>query len=115
MLISKYVLSTISIVFWGGFVVVVVFVFLGLHPWHMEVSRLGVQSKLQLPACTTDIATQDPSCVCDLYHSSWQRWILNPLSEARDGTRNLMFPSWIHFRCNTTGIPTSIVLLPERL
>ena len=22
--------------------------------------------------------------VCDLHHSSWQRWILNPLSEARD-------------------------------
>ena len=22
------------------------FVFLGLHPWHMEVSRLGVQSEL---------------------------------------------------------------------
>ena len=30
-------------------------------------------------------ASQDPSHVCDLYHSSrqWQHWILNPLSEAR--------------------------------
>ena len=27
---------------------------------------------------------QDPSCICDLHHSLWQCWILNPLSEARD-------------------------------
>ena len=25
--------------------------------------------------------------------------MLNPLREARDGTRNLMVPSWIHFCC----------------
>ena len=28
-------------------------VFLGLHPLYMEVPRPGVQSELQLPACTT--------------------------------------------------------------
>ena len=28
-------------------------------------------------------------------HSSWQRQILNPLSEARDGTYNLVVPSRI--------------------
>ena len=28
--------------------------------------------------------------VCDLYHSSQQHWIPNPLSEARDGTHILM-------------------------
>ena len=27
-------------------------------------------------------AMSDPSHVCDLHHSSWQQWILNPLSEA---------------------------------
>ena len=32
----------------------------------------------------------DPSPICDLCHSLWQRWILNPLSEARDGTCILM-------------------------
>ena len=26
------------------------FVFLGLHPWHVEVPRLGAESELQLPA-----------------------------------------------------------------
>ena len=29
-------------------------------------------------------AMPDPSRVCELHHSSWQHWILNPLSEARD-------------------------------
>ena len=33
-----------------------------------------------IPAYTT-ATTQDPSPVCDLYHSSWQCRILNPLSE----------------------------------
>ena len=35
-------------------------------------------------------ATLDPSHVCNLHHSSRQRWILNPLSEARDRTCILM-------------------------
>uniref|UniRef100_A0A8D0PR72 Complement C5 n=1 Tax=Sus scrofa TaxID=9823 RepID=A0A8D0PR72_PIG len=34
-------------------------------------------------------------------NSPWQCWILNPLSEARDRTQNLMVPSWIHFHCAT--------------
>ena len=42
------------------------FAFLGPHPLHMEVPRLGVESDLQLPAYATAIATPDPSCVCDL-------------------------------------------------
>ena len=33
-------------------------VFLGLHPRHMEVPRLGVRSELQLPACATATATR---------------------------------------------------------
>ena len=43
--------------------------------------------------------------VAGLHHSSWQHRILNPLSEARDQTHNLMVPSWIHFRCTKTGTP----------
>ena len=46
-------------------------------------------------AYTRATATWDPSCVCNLHHSSGQNWILNPLSKARDRTRNLMVPSWI--------------------
>ena len=49
-------------------------------------SRAGVESELHLLAYTTATVMQDPSCVCDLRHSSGQCWILNPLSEARDRT-----------------------------
>ena len=56
-------------------------------------------------AYATATATPDLSCICDLHHSSQQRQILNALSEARDGIRNLMVPSWIRFRCATTGTP----------
>ena len=52
----------------------------------MEVPRLGAESELQLLAYTTVTATRDPSHVCNLHHSSWQCWILNPLGEARDRT-----------------------------
>ena len=70
--------------------------FLGLYLWHMEVPRLGVESELQLPTYTTARAMQDLSHICDLHHSSWQRWILNPLSEARDQTRILRDTSQVH-------------------
>ena len=46
-----------------------------------------------------------------LRHSSQQRRILNPLSEARDRTHNLMVPSRIHSRCATTGTATSTSLI----
>ena len=73
------------------------FCFLGLHPQHMEVPRPGVESELHLPAYATATATPDHSYVCDLHHSSWQHWILNPLSEARARTRILMESSRV---CN---------------
>jgi len=50
----------------------------------MEIPGLGVESELQLPAYTTVTATSDQSHICDLHHSLWQRWVLNPLSEAKD-------------------------------
>ena len=59
-------------------------VFLGLHPQHMEVPRVGVSLELQMPAYTTATATPDLSYVCDLHRSSLQHRILNSLSEARD-------------------------------
>ena len=71
------------------------FVFLGPNLWHMEVPRLGVELDLQLPAYATATATRDPSCVCHLHLSPWQHWILNPLSEARDGTHVLMHTSQV--------------------
>ena len=59
-------------------------------PRRMEFPRLGVDSELKQLAYVTATAMWDPRCVFDLHHSSWQRQILNPLSEARDRTRILM-------------------------
>ena len=61
----------------------------------MEVPRLGVESDLQLPAYATVTATWDLSHICNLCCSLPQRWILNPLSEARDGT---------HIRMDTMSV-----------
>lgn len=41
----------------------------------------------QLPAYATATAMRDLSCACDLLCSSQQHQILDPLSEASDGTR----------------------------
>ena len=77
----------------------------------MEVPRPGVEWEVQLPACTRATAMQDPRCICHLHHSSRQRWILNPLSEARDRTCNLVVPSRIRFCCATMGTPHFLFLL----
>ena len=50
-----------------------------------------------VPAFSTASATPDPSHVSNLHHSSWQCWILNPLSEARDRTHILMDTSQFRF------------------
>ena len=72
---------------------------------HMEVPKLGVKWELQLMAYARATATQDLSCVCDLHHSLQWRWILYPLSKARDLTRNLMVTCQIPFHCATMGTP----------
>ena len=71
----------------------------------MEVPRLGVELELHLLATTTTTATQDPSHICDLHHSSRQCQIPDPLSEARDQTRLLMDTSQIRFHYATMGTP----------
>ena len=76
------------------------FCFLGPPPWHMEVPWLGVESELQLPAYTTATAMWNPSCICDLHHSSQQHQVFNPLSKARDQTRILMDTCQIDFLLN---------------
>jgi len=63
----------------------------------MDIPRLGVKLELQLPASTTATAPSDLSLACDLHHSSWQHWIPNPLSKARDLTLVLMDTSQVHY------------------
>ena len=53
------------------------FCFLGLHPQHMEVPRLGVESELQLLAYATATA------------KSQQRWIQATYTTAHDNARSL--------------------------
>ena len=75
--------------------------FLGPHLQHVEVSRLGVKSELQLPTYTIATATAMPDlrCVCNLCYSltHWARPRIEPTS------------SWILVRfliCwDTTGTP----------
>ena len=53
-------------------------------------SQAMVESPLELPAYATATATPDPSCICNLCHSSWQRQILDPLRSGIEPTS-----SWI--------------------
>ena len=81
----------------------------------MKVPRLRVELDLKLPAYTTATATRDPNHVCNLHHSSRQCRILNPLSEARDRTYNLMVLSWIRFYCTMMGTLRAKHLMIEKL
>ena len=75
------------------------FVFLGPHPQHMEVPRLGVQLELQLPAYATATKLGVRAASLGYIHlSSRQHQILNPLSKARDRTYNLMDTSRVRYR-----------------
>ena len=66
------------------------FCFLGLHPQHIEVPRLGIELE-PMPQ------PQQPSHICDLHLSSWQHQILNPLREAGDRTCVLMDNSRVYY------------------
>ena len=88
MFISNSILNVIRFIlftfFFPIYLFIYLFIYLGMYLKHMEVPRLGVQLELQLQAYTTATAMWDLSLFCDLHHSSQQRQILNPLSEARD-------------------------------
>ena len=71
----------------------------------MEVPRLGVELELQLQAYAKAKATRGPEL--HLRPTPQQRQTLNPLTEVRDQTRNLMVPKRIHFCCATMGTPLS--------
>ena len=71
----------------------------------MEVSRLGVELELPLPAYIIATTMPDLSHICKLYHSSWQCWIFNPLSEARGWTWILIGTSQVHYCWATIGTP----------
>ena len=61
--------------------------------------------ELQLPASTTAAATQDPSRVCDLHHSSCNAGSLTHRVRPGIQTRHLRVTRQIHFCCTTVGPP----------
>ena len=65
-----------------------VFLHFGLHPQHMEVPGLGVESELQKPATAT--VTLNPSHICDLCLNLQQGRTFNPQSEAKNPTHILL-------------------------
>ena len=69
------------------------------------------QARGQIGAAASTIChnqMQDPSHICNLCHSSWQCWILNPLSEA-DQTCILMDTSLVYYHWATVGAPGLVV------
>ena len=74
-----------------------------MHVWQ---ARGSIGASVQ--GYPTARAMQDPSCLCDLHHRSWQWRILNPLSEARDWTR--MVTSLVCYHWVTMGTPSLILL-----
>ena len=84
--------------------------FLGPHPWHMGVLRLGSNR-----SCNCQLIPQAQQCrvlatSANLHCSSEQHQILNPLSKARDWTHILMDTSWVHNPVSHNGIPSSSFL-----
>ena len=94
---------------WFFFFFFFFFCFFWLHPWHMEVPRAG--GKWELATYTTATAMQDPRHIFGLHQSSRQCWILNPLSEARDGTHVLKDTSWVHYCWATMGTLSLLMFL----
>ena len=76
----------------------------------------GSQIRSLIGAIAAGLRHSNPrsELVCNPYHPSQQRRILNPLSKARDGTGNLMIPSWISFHCTTRGTPTLFFLVEKQ-
>ena len=82
--------------------------FLGVHPQHMGVSKLEVESELQLPAYSHSNTGSEPHL--DLHHSSQQCRILNSLSQVRDRTRILTDTSQV---CNPLRHNRNSPLFPD--
>ena len=80
-----------------------IFFLLRAAPAAYEVSGLGIKLEHQRLAYATATAMQDLTHNGDLHHTSWQRWILNPLSRARDQTHILIDANWVCYCWATTG------------
>ena len=83
--LSHIIINQTSIAIINNLLLIIIIIcFLGPHLQHMKIPRLGVELEIQLPAYAIAIAMWNPSCFCNIHHSSKKCWILNLLSEARD-------------------------------
>ena len=73
----------------------------------MEVPRLRVKLELHLPAYATAQQHRIRASSATYTHSSRQRWILNLLSEATDGTLILMHTSQVLSQLSRGGNSTT--------
>ena len=77
-----------------------VFLFVCFLPFRATpAAYAGSQARGQIRAIADSLhhshSNMGSNCICDLYHSSWQQRILNPLNKARDKTCKFMVPSQI--------------------
>ena len=89
---------------WQGNCIINFFFFFG----HFRATSIAYGSSMAkgwIKATAIATAMPDPSHICNLYHSSQQCWILNPLSKARDRTWVLMDTSWVHYYWAMMGTP----------
>ena len=107
---AKYYYGMCLITLFSPYYQLKLFFFLSSQDHTLGIWRFPARGLIRAVATayTRATATPYPSHICNLHHSSWQCWILNPLSKARDGTCNFMVPSWIHFRYTTMGTPETL-------
>ena len=69
-----------------------------VHPHRNTLAAgAGLQHQTRGPigAVTAGLHSSHSNAGSNLHHSSWQHWILNPPSEARDQTSILLDASWV--------------------
>ena len=87
------------------------FVFLGLHPWNMEIPRARGQIGATAASLFHSHSNARSELHLNLYHSSGQCQILNPLIEARCWTPIFMDTSRIYYSWAIMGASTSCKFL----
>ena len=84
-----------------------------------SVAYAGSQARGRVGATAASLHHSDNNAISKLclrptpQLNSWQHWIPNPVSKARDRTPIFMNTSQIHFRCAITGTPHIIIIMDE--
>ena len=80
--------------------------------WAAPAAYGGSQARGPIGAVAASLRQSHSNARSEPHLRPIPRRILNPLSEARDQTRNLMVPSRIHFHCAMTGTPQNKIWMP---